>query len=97
LFNVDVCALGTDVASGGAKAMATVLESNTTLTSIDLASNLLECFCGVHLHWEFVMLGNSIDDDGANSIAKALESNATLTLIDLGGKCFECAFVFTIG
>jgi hypothetical protein len=68
--------------------LATALESNTTLTSVELWGMYLIVF-GVH-RLTIAVLESNISDDSVKSIATALESNTTLTSLNLRSNCFNC-------
>ena len=61
----------------GAKQIFKSLETNKTLTYLDL-------YCTLFLF----ILGNRIGDEGAKEIFKSLETNKTLTSLNLGGTFF---------
>jgi Leucine-rich repeat (LRR) protein len=76
----------------GASAIARALETNKTLTSLDLSYNQIGCngeqalICRLQPHEkerELNLVGDQIDSVGVHSIARALKTNKTLTTLDL--------------
>ena len=63
--------LGNKIGDEGAKKISKSLETNKTLTTLDLGGNFL------------FILGNQIGDEGAKQIFKSLETNKTLTTLSL--------------
>jgi hypothetical protein len=70
------------------KAIAVALESNTTLTWINLSG--MELFAVLLVDCcDKCRVGTAIGDDGAKAIEKALETNTTLKTIRLDGTCLN--------
>jgi hypothetical protein len=80
--------LDTRIGDDFAKAIAVALESNTTLTWINLSG--MELFAVLLVDCcDKCRVGTAIGDDGAKAIEKALENNTTLKAIFLDGNCLH--------
>ena len=67
---------GTQIGDSGAESIARALQSNTSLTSLDISG----VCCVIHM---FHTTDNQIGYSGAESISRALQSNTSLTSLDI--------------
>ncbi|RUS28514.1 hypothetical protein BC938DRAFT_481797, partial [Jimgerdemannia flammicorona] len=81
-----------NIGEDGAKAVAKVIETNTTLTRLDMSSNLIwkegamAIAKALEINNTLIQLNlgsNNIGNEGAKAVAKALKSNKTLISLDL--------------
>ena len=84
-------AIGTD----GAKALAELLTTNTSITKLDLGNNrittegikaLVEAIKSNNSITSLNLNSNSIDDEGAKSLAELIQTSATVVKINLAGN-----------
>ena len=66
------------IGDSGAESISRALQSNTSLTSLDISS--VCCFMLM-----FHTTDNDIGDSGAESISRALQSNTSLTSLNISG------------
>ena len=75
-------ATGNNIGNAGAESISRALQSNTSLTSLDISGVL---FLFKHLSHT---TANQIGASGAESISRALQSNTSLTSLDI-----RCVFL----
>ena len=89
-----------DFGEEGGRAIARMLELNSSITWLYLAGKLtfFRVSCGgagdcvwALLHVTNVLAGNEIGPEGAHAIWSALERNSTLTSLDIGRELTRCA------
>ena len=73
---------GNNIGDSGAESISRALQSNTSLTSLDISGVL---FLFKHLSHTTV---NYIGDSGAENISKALQSNTSLTSLGISRVIF---------
>ena len=69
---------GNQIGDSGAESISRALQSNTSLTSLNI-----KCVLFIVLKHRSHTTGNQIGDSGAESISRALQSNTSLTSLDI--------------
>ena len=73
-----------EIGPEGAKSIAEVLKTNTSLTQLSLGAMRLSVVKLHYLHTCGYALGNKIEPEGAKTIGEVLKTNSSLAQFDLG-------------